>query len=273
MSRLLVAPSYHATHQQLQCTLPPAIILDGSRGMGLGNLARVYAGQECIIVEPTDTKGREDQHGTIAVDAIRALYERTRSIANKRVVIIHNADRMSHSAQNALLKLLEEPPTGTHFILTTHDIEALLPTIRSRALRYSVPPISEHQSRQLLASANLDDTTIKQLLYIAGGRPAQLASLAHDKTARNAAITLAEQASAFLGTTSRYQRLCIGLDACKDRSSARAFIDMALTLASHGLRHRPDTASSDIAERLLELYDEVSHNANIRLSLARFVLQ
>ena len=58
---------------------------------------------------------------------------------NRHVVIIENIDELHESAANALLKLLEEPPTGTVFILLTTRRELLLPTILSRARAYHCP--------------------------------------------------------------------------------------------------------------------------------------
>src|SRR5574344_1254660 len=55
----------------------------------------------------------------------------------KRVIIIENADGMADSARNALLKILEEPPADTQFILTTTRRGAMLPTILSRVRTYS----------------------------------------------------------------------------------------------------------------------------------------
>ena len=51
-----------------------------------------------------------------------------------RIIVLMNADHSSLPAQNALLKILEEPPTNTLIILTTSQPEQLLPTIRSRCL-------------------------------------------------------------------------------------------------------------------------------------------
>jgi len=60
-----------------------------------------------------------------------------------KVAIVDEADRMSHSAQNAFLKTLEEPPNESIIILLTSSPQSLLPTIRSRcqALRFERIPI------------------------------------------------------------------------------------------------------------------------------------
>ena len=54
------------------------------------------------------------------------------AVGAAKVFIVHEADRMSHAAQNALLKTLEEPPLGTFLILLVEQPEQLLPTILSR---------------------------------------------------------------------------------------------------------------------------------------------
>jgi DNA polymerase-3 subunit delta' len=78
---------------------------------------------------------REDQTRTIYVDQIRALRDDAVIMPNearRKVYIIRHAGSMNVSAQNALLKVLEEPPGGAAFILTAETPEQLLPTVRSR---------------------------------------------------------------------------------------------------------------------------------------------
>lgn len=65
--------------------------------------------------------------------------------AKDAYVMIEHAETMLPGAQNALLKLLEEPRTNYHFMLLTTDLAAILPTIRSRAnvyLRAATEPLS-----------------------------------------------------------------------------------------------------------------------------------
>ncbi|MAF97965.1 MAG: ATPase [Micavibrio sp.] len=65
----------------------------------------------------------------------------TSSYGGWRIVIIDDADTMNRNAQNALLKILEEPPEKTLLILVTHRLGALIPTIRSRTqlLNFATP--------------------------------------------------------------------------------------------------------------------------------------
>ncbi|HCZ32867.1 MAG TPA: hypothetical protein DHV93_05070 [Holophagaceae bacterium] len=59
-----------------------------------------------------------------------------------RWIVVEEAHRLNESSGNILLKTLEEPPEGTHFVLVTHRPEALLQTIRSRCERIPFAPLS-----------------------------------------------------------------------------------------------------------------------------------
>lgn len=77
----------------------------------------------------------EPQKNEIRIAQIRelcAMLEKKPFSAGKRMVLIKNIEKMNVSASNAALKILEEPPENTHFILTTQEPAKLLPTIRSR---------------------------------------------------------------------------------------------------------------------------------------------
>ena len=83
----------------------------------------------------TDDKGRPKRE--IMVDQVRAMAADASILPNeaeRKVYVIHEAELMNESAQNAALKLLEEPPAWVVFILCTVNSERLLPTVRSRCL-------------------------------------------------------------------------------------------------------------------------------------------
>ncbi len=72
-----------------------------------------------------------------------------------RVVLIDNADRMNQTAQNALLKILEEPPPRTLLILVAHQAGTLLPTIRSRVQQIMFAPLLDSDFDVALARAGV----------------------------------------------------------------------------------------------------------------------
>ena len=59
-----------------------------------------------------------------------------------RVAVIVDADRLTHQAANRLLKILEEPPLGSRIFLSTSRVDAMLPTILSRCVRWRIDPPS-----------------------------------------------------------------------------------------------------------------------------------
>ena len=86
---------------------------------------------DVMFIEPGDT-------GSIKVDQVRQAIERSAYRpfeGRRRVVMVDDADAMEASAQNALLKTLEEPPAASTFVLVTARPDVLLPTVRSRCQR------------------------------------------------------------------------------------------------------------------------------------------
>lgn len=78
--------------------------------------------------------------------AIRHRASRRPSMAQRQVFVVGRAETLvsqdsSPEAANALLKVLEEPPEGTFFILTARELGRVLPTIRSRSVVVHIPPV------------------------------------------------------------------------------------------------------------------------------------
>jgi DNA polymerase III subunit delta' len=96
-------------------------------------------------------------HGIASVRLLLRRASLTSVEGGPRVFIIGEADRLvsqesSPEAANALLKMLEEPPPGSLFVLTTVDAERLLPTIRSRSVLLRVGGVGEVDVREFLAT-------------------------------------------------------------------------------------------------------------------------
>jgi len=90
----------------------------------------------------------------IGVDDIRDLHpflHQTAARGGWRVIVVDAADDMNRNAQNALLKLLEEPPARTVFLLVAHAPSRLLPTIRSRCRVLLLRPLAEADVASVLA--------------------------------------------------------------------------------------------------------------------------
>lgn len=84
---------------------------------------------------------------------------------HNKVFIIDEAELLDETGQNALLKTLEEPPSGTFFILVTSNEDRLLPTVRSRSQRVAFVPLSNDIVRQWVDEHGQDlDATARQWL-------------------------------------------------------------------------------------------------------------
>lgn len=80
-----------------------------------------------------------------SVDTVRQMVRRAYQLKGKYLIVFADADTMSDSARNALLKVVEEPPYATYFILTLEDENNTLPTIRSRARIYKMDDYTPEQ--------------------------------------------------------------------------------------------------------------------------------
>lgn len=106
-----------------------------------------------MTVEREYDTAKNRYKASVPVDAIRKVpgfLRMTASDGGWRVVIIDDADTMNRNAQNALLKVLEEPPSKTVLVLVTHRLGALIPTIRSRAQVVNFHPLNDGALQQLI---------------------------------------------------------------------------------------------------------------------------
>ncbi len=88
-----------------------------------------------------EPEGKSEQH---TIESIRGLITQVFQApfeAPKSFFIIDEADRMPATSANALLKILEEPPSHAFFILITHNIDKLPPTLISRSQKIDFPPL------------------------------------------------------------------------------------------------------------------------------------
>lgn len=102
--------------------------------------------------------GIEKKQGMIGVDEAQEVMKKLALKSYEggyKVMIIWMADRMNNSAANKLLKLIEEPPAKTVFILITEEEEQIIQTIRSRCQVLHFPPLAEEVIAQGLVEKGL----------------------------------------------------------------------------------------------------------------------
>lgn len=110
----------------------------------------------------------------ISVDQVRelgAFLGLTSALSAWRVVVIDSVDDLEKSAANALLKMLEEPPPNTVFLLVSHAPGKLLPTIRSRCRRLQFDPLANDAMTSILEKQlpEISDSERQRLVEQAAG--------------------------------------------------------------------------------------------------------
>jgi DNA polymerase-3 subunit delta' len=180
-----------------------ALLLAGPRGVGKGELARGWAqallceapraeGTACGdcpachwfvagthpdflqvgLQEKTNREGETRLATAIEVEQAREVVEFVQLStyrAGHRVVLIDPVDSLNVAAANALLKVLEEPPLNTVFVLVSDQPRRLLPTIRSRCTRLDVGLPPAEAALAWLTARGVPDA--QSLLALSGGTP------------------------------------------------------------------------------------------------------
>lgn len=111
---------------------------------------------------------------TIAqVRSLQSLFATTPSLGPRRVIVIDAIDDLEREGANALLKSLEEPPSGTVFLLVSHAPGRLLPTIRSRCRMLRFGTLEEEEVREVLRerATGLRGDELDTLVRAAAGSP------------------------------------------------------------------------------------------------------
>lgn len=183
-----------------------AMLLIGPRGVGKATLGYAVAGMilsgEPGIGSATTSDARAQIAGgaaqgfrrltvgttregkpkrEIGVEEVRALqpYLRQRLGGEAwRVVLVDSADALNASSANAMLKVLEEPGARTLFILVAHGERPLLPTIRSRCIRYGMDGLSDGDMRAVLARSELTAEQAEAVIPLANGSVRRAIALA-----------------------------------------------------------------------------------------------
>ncbi len=263
----------HATIQLLDSlkeNLPQSLLLTGEPGVALEQaIIHITPPHGVIRVEPDISRATP----MIAVDVIRQLYDQTKSkYTDRRIVVIAHADTMSASAQAAFLKLLEEPGTNVHFILTSYTPEVLLPTIRSRTQAHTIARLSDEESLAFIRQHGVSEQRkTTQLMFLAAGRSAELERLITDEEYFAESATRIKDAQVLLGADA-YQKLALAHHYKDDRAAALRLIDAATLLARKSLSGAPVYSTVEQLEQLAGLRAALEANQNIRLAFARFVV-
>ncbi len=126
-----------------------------------------------------------DVRESISVEAVRDLKKDVYIkpfFADRKVYIIEKAQKMTVEAQNALLKIFEEPPQFATFILLTNGLSKILPTILSRGVIVKFQPLSKKELLQFATQQGVTTSNTDLLINLSGGRAARLLELSREES-------------------------------------------------------------------------------------------
>lgn len=139
-----------------------------------------------VVRRPYDPKTKKTR-AEIPVSEVRALgdffHETAAEGGRARIALIDKADHLNVSSENAVLKLLEEPPENGVLILLSDAPGRLLPTIRSRCFALDLRPVPDAQLKPWLAErVSQSGRDLDQILFLAEGSPGRALALADNFT-------------------------------------------------------------------------------------------
>lgn len=250
---------------------PQGLLLVGPEGVGKVTIATTWA--RTITNHPTNIRLlAPDERGTIGIETIRGLYKAARTKQERRqVIIIDRADHMSLEAENAFLKLLEEPRSGLTFVLTTLKVESLLPTIVSRVQHVDLRPLPDTAIRRLIMAKKpgVTEADLAQLVFLAQGRPGiALGLLAEDSLPKQRErMQIVKQ----LLTAKPYERFRHIGALATDRASCIASLEAMMRIVEVQTISTTNPAQLQhwitIANALEETLTNITNNGNIRAQL------
>lgn len=204
-------------------------IFTGPPGSGRSNVAVAFAGgllcnergcgacHSCHMVKKNshpDLEVIRTEGLSLKIDEVREIIARASwepSTSRYRVVVVEDAERLTESAANALLKAIEEPGVRTIWLLCAPTIEDVLPTIRSRCRQISLVTPTTEAVAQLLVREEKVEQKIADLAARASqghiGRARFLAQEPESRARRDEVITFALNLSDVAGAMSGAARV------------------------------------------------------------------
>lgn len=260
---------------RIALNMPQSILIAGPKGIGLSAIVNYLADlkkSKPLIVLPEKDEKVDLEKGIIGVEIIRRLYDEVRTKSNSdQLIVIDYTEKMTVQAQNAFLKLLEEPTSGVYFILLSHTGDNLLPTVLSRVTLISVKPVSIQQSELLLDElAVTDQKNRAQILFLAEGLPAEITRLSTNADYFESRSAIMRDAKTILIGTD-YEKLRIANKYKDDRNGALLLMTDVANMLKRSLRANPDSSSIVMIDKILDACDKIRANANIRLCITRVV--
>ncbi|MBU0766299.1 hypothetical protein KKF55_00735 [Patescibacteria group bacterium] len=204
----------------------------------------------------------------ISIDDVKGLQERLfeTGTGTWSCCIIRSMERMQDASANAFLKILEEPPQGVVFILTTQTLSSLLPTVVSRSRVVRFHRLANTELGPLLADVSEDDA--KFILHLSQGAPGRLINLRDDPDLLREQRLMHSKALSFWKSKVLRERMYLLKPLHQRGEESEQFLQHL----SFTLRERLSGDSSRNVAALMELSEGLKTNAHKQLLAQRFAL-
>ena len=215
-------------------------------------------------ISPDVQKGR----ATIPVEDIREMIRLCSRYAyggGNRVVVIPDAENMTPQAQNSLLKILEEPPKNTFFLMTTSHPEQILTTVRSRCRNIKLIPWDEKYIEETLVSSGIEKGLALKAARVSGGSIGYAIRLCSDDTYWK---LKEEIVKSFFGNRKRSEVLNISTSWKDRKGSSDQLFDILEDVVRKFLKYRLFHEREDFPDDCSKEWQRFAESA----SLERFTL-
>ncbi len=242
---------------------------------------------DVILVErglyPPESIGRRTPEAQdISVDQIRTVVLEHASFppheGKARVFIVRRAEELSISAANSLLKTLEEPGQGTHFILLVSRPARLLPTIQSRTLRVRFAPLPDAIVMQLLQQRGVEPQRAREVAALAAGSASAALALI-DAEASRERDTFVETALEAMSKPDMVAALQLAETRSRDKRELRGHLEaLATRFASRSRQAALDDDARALADSaryqiVLQAMRELERNASPALLIETMLMR
>jgi DNA polymerase-3 subunit delta' len=249
-----------------------AVLIEGKAGAGKRSIANLLTSSLTGVEESKLTNYQyllviEPVKSSISIDEIRKAQnflklKTTGTSGIRRVIIVEQAELLTIEAQNAFLKILEEPPEDTAILILTCQKFKLLPTILSRVQTLQVRQINKELLSAYFKTQGYSDKTINAAYHASNAQIGLMSSVLGNES-DSVLLDSLDEAKKMM-TLSSYDRLLLIDSLAKQKEDIPGLINAFITVSQAGLSA---TISKDEAKRAIRWHKCLSLAVNAQRQL------
>ena len=268
MSSVYISQADQIKLKAISTDLPQGLMISGYQGVGLGEVLDeienlIGSSYQVQTLSLTPEEGKK----TVSITQVRELYGKTktgRSGDQILLVKLNDIELLGVEAQNALLKILEEPPKGVHFLIGANHDQAGLETIRSRTIKFKLQQPSQDE---IFIKFSEDEAQLNKKWMLSGGRINQFRKLVNQDI--EAEIKL-NDAKLFATTNSGLKKTELAIKYADSAENLHSFAEDVMgvlkSLFQFFLEQGQIDKSKLISEKIVKLNDLLIESGRLNLN-------